>query len=78
MNMTFLFLRRCELIKGGQVNAEQWRGVKLTKMISFCRDQNGHDAGHSDHLHGLRCCLQVRKHPEWSLHAHITQHHHRG
>lgn len=42
------------------------------------REQKCHDAGHSNHIHGLCCRLQVRQHPEWNLHPHITQHYYWG
>lgn len=46
----------------------------VTADFSPYSDQISHDAGQSHHLHGLCCCLQVRKHPKWSLHTHTAQH----
>lgn len=42
------------------------------------RDENWHDAGHSDHIHGLRCHLQVGEHAKWRVHPHHTKHHDRS
>lgn len=49
--------------------------LKTDSDFFFRREQKCHDDGHSNHIRRLCCRLQVRKHPKWSLHPHVTQHH---
>lgn len=74
--MTFCIIKKHELIKCGYLNAMVCCQINTTDF--FYRDKNCHDARHSYHIHGLCCCLQVRKHRKWGLHANITQYHNRG